>query len=230
MMATDRSFHFFASYRDQITATFSNRHFSSETRPDFLKTLKLDAQPLYLVKQVHGENIIRIAEDTQATVDQTADGVITHRSEITIGILTADCVPVFYWDPEKKVIALAHAGWKGAYHRIASKMVAAFQQNFGSQAANIQVGIGPCIRREVYEVGSEFETYFPGFYYPSSIAGKGHLDLPGFVMNDLIQAGILRQNIEDCGFCTYQEPDHFYSYRRENQTRERILSVISMRN
>jgi hypothetical protein len=108
-------------------------------------------------------------------------------------------------------------------------MVAAFQQNFGSRPESIFIGMGPCIRQNAYEVSADFEALFPGFYQAGSAEGKGQLDLAGFVRKGLVDAGILTQHIEDCGWCTFQEQDHFYSYRRENQTRERILSVISIR-
>jgi polyphenol oxidase len=228
-LETDYRFRLFGGFEKQVAAAYSERLFDASRRADFLKIFNLNPEKLFLVKQVHGENIIRIQDDTPLSNTVMADGLITNLPGITLGILTADCVPVFFWDSAKQVIGLAHAGWRGAMHGIAPKMVAAFQQNFGSQVENIRVGFGPCIRQESYQVGSEFETLFPGFYQPSQVEGKGQLDLAGFIRKSLVTAGVLTHHIEDCGLCTFKETNHFYSYRRENQTRERILSVISMR-
>ncbi len=226
---TDYRFRLFSGFEKQVAAAYSERHFDSSRRSDFLKIFNLNPERLFLVKQVHGENIIRVQADTAQTNAIMADGLITNIPGMTLGILTADCVPVFFWDSARGVVGLVHAGWRGAVHGIAPKMVSAFQQNYGSQVENIRVGFGPCIRQEAYEVGSEFEAMFPGFYQPGRVEGKGQLDLAGFVRKGLIEAGILTHHIEDCGLCTFKEQDHFYSYRRENQTRERILSVISIR-
>lgn len=229
MTEIDYRFRLFGGFEKQVIASYSERAFDSSHRADFLKIFGLAEEKLCLVKQVHGENIIRVQADTANTGEIMADGLITNLSGISLGILTADCVPVFFWDSSKQVIGLAHAGWRGAMHGIAPKMISAFQQNFGSQVENIRVGLGPCIRQASYEVGSEFEALFPGFYQAGSVSGKGQLDIAGFVRKSLVEVGVLTHHIEDCGLCTFKEKDHFYSYRRENQTRERILSVISLR-
>lgn len=230
MMMTDTPYRFrlFEGFEKQVIAAYSERIFDASRRAEFLKVLGLDSDKLFLVKQVHGENIIRVQADTSCTGSVMADGLITAVPGITLGILTADCVPVFFWDASKRIVGLAHAGWRGAFHGIAAKMVTAFQQNFGSQPEQIRIGLGPCIRQSAYEVGSEFEALFPGFYQANPGTEKGQLDLAGFVKKTLADVGILPQNIDDCGLCTFKEQDHFYSYRRENQTRERMLSVISM--
>lgn len=219
----------FEAFDQQVVAAYSERCYSTERRSDFLRAVELNPDNLFWVRQVHGENIVRVNAETKSTTDMMADGLITNLPGSVLGILTADCLPVFFWDPVKRAVGIAHAGWRGALHGIAPKMVAAFQQNFGSRVQSIYVGMGPCIRQKAYEVGADFEALFPGFYQPGPIAGKGYLDLAGFVRQGLLDAGILPERIEDCGLCTFQEQDHFYSYRRESQTRERILSVISMR-
>ncbi len=229
MTETDYRFRLFGGFEKQVVGAYSERCFDASRRAEFLKIFRLSPEKLFLVKQVHGENIVRIQEDTAQTDEMMADGLITNVGGIALGVLTADCLPVFFWDSSKHVIGIVHAGWRGAMHGIAPKMISAFQQNFGSQVENIRVGFGPCIRQPAYEVGSEFEAMFPGFYQAGATPEKGQLDLAGFVRKGLVDAGILTHHIEDCGLCTFKEEDHFYSYRRENQTRERILSVISIR-
>jgi len=229
MTEIDYRFRLFGGFEKQVIAAYSERSFDATKRSEFLKIFGLQPEQLFLVKQVHGENIVRVQSDFAPTGAIMADGLITDVKGIALGILTADCVPVFFWDSAKQVIGLAHAGWRGAVHGIAAKMVSAFQQNYGSQVEDIRVGLGPCIRQDAYQVGSEFEALFPGFYQAGNVEGKGQLDLAGFVRKSLVGAGILTHHVEDSGLCTFKEADHFYSYRRENQTTERMLSLISMR-
>lgn len=223
------SFRLFEGLGAEFLAAYSDRSVTAEKRAEFVADLGLDSNKLFLVKQVHGENIVRVTSDTESTGSMMADGLMTDCPGVVIGILTADCLPVFFCDPIKRVVGLAHSGWKGALHGIAPKMVSAFQQNFGSRPENIFVGFGPCIRQLSYEVGVEFESMFPGFYQAGKVDGKGYFDLAGYVRKGLVEAGVLTQHIQDTEWCTFKEQDHFYSYRRENQTRERILSVISIR-
>lgn len=223
------SFRLFEQFETDFTAAFSDRSTTADKRDAFVATLGIDPEKLFVVKQVHGENIVRVTAETESTGSMMADGLMTDCAGVAIGILTADCLPVFFCDPMKRAVGIAHSGWKGAIHGIAPKMVSAFQQNFSSRPENIFVGFGPCIRQTSYEVGSEFESMFPGFYQASKVEGKGYFDLAGYVRKSVIEAGVLSQHIQDTGWCTFKEQDHFYSYRRENQTRERILSVISIR-
>jgi len=222
-------FRVFGNLGTEFVAAYSDRSVTAEKRAEFVASLGLNPEKFFVVKQIHGENIVRVNLETESTGSMMADGLMTDCPGAVIAILTADCLPVFFCDPTKRAVGIAHSGWKGALHGIAPKMVSAFQQNFGSRPENIFIGFGPCIRQMSYEVGVEFESMFPGFFQASKIEGKGYFDLAGYVRKDLVEAGILTQHIQDTGWCTFKEQDHFYSYRRENHTRERILSVISIR-
>lgn len=222
-------FRVFKQSDSKVVAAFSGRTITRDSRADFIESLGLDLSKLFLVKQVHGESIVRVTPKTSSTGAMMADGLITNVPGAVIGVLTADCLPVFLWDSKSQAVGVAHSGWRGALHGIAPKMVAAFQQNFGSRARDIQIAFGPCIRPAAYEVGEEFDAMFPGFYQASAVEKKGFFDLAGYVRKSLLEAGIAPDQIEDAGYCTFKDNQFFYSYRRENQTNERILSVISLR-
>lgn len=221
-------FRVFEDLVPEVTAAFSNREITESRRGEFLDSLGLNPEKLFLVKQVHGENLVRITPQTVSTGNMMADGLMTNCPGAVIGVLTADCLPVFLCDPVKQAVGIVHSGWRGALHGIAPKMVSAFQQNFRSRAEDIRVAFGPCIGPASYEVGAEFEAMFPGFYHPRS-EDKGFFDLAGYVRKSLADAGIKPEHIHESMRCTFKESESFYSYRRENQTRERILSVISLR-
>ncbi len=218
----------FESLGEGVVAGFHSRDFTNAKRADFLCGLGLDPEKLVMVKQVHGDAIVVAERPDAELMDTPADGMITKTPGLVLGIRTADCVPVIFWDPVRKVAGIAHGGWKGVKEGILSQMLKIFEKTCGSQLSDLRVAIGPSIRKCCYEVGKEFMGYFPGFYRGKD-AAKGYLDLVGVVKDRLLKRGVKAAHIEDCSRCTVCENDKFFSYRVENQTQERILSVISIK-
>ncbi|HTL46584.1 MAG TPA: peptidoglycan editing factor PgeF [Verrucomicrobiae bacterium] len=215
---------------DGVTLGFSGREFDLNRRDEFLKGLSIAAEDLVLLRQVHSANLVLVTAEKKPGRDCPADGMLTRVPGIALGILTADCVPIFFWDPARKAVGIAHAGWRGVYQGIAKKTVQAFRQNFLSRSEDIRVAIGPAIRKCCYEVGHEFEDFFPEFYArPKEEGHNGVMDLVAAVRNDLLAEGITGGHIHDTGLCTACQNEEFYSYRREKETPERILSVICLR-
>lgn len=224
--------HLLECFGDDVCAGFSGRSFDSTRREEFLQLLGLAPEKLTLVKQVHSANICLVSKDYSPERTTAADGLITATPGAVLGILTADCVPVFFYDPDKKVAGLAHAGWRGIHHGIVRKMVQAFKQNFMSEAEDIEVAVGPAMRKCCYEVGDEFSEIFPGFYSEtkaSKQSHKGHMDLGAAIFHDLKLEGITPSQVYDTGACTSCDNDEFFSYRVDAGTPERILSVISLK-
>ena len=219
----------FADFCPGVIAGFSGRQFERVRFGRFLEKLGADERRFVSVKQEHTTEIL-IAEEPVAEERIVADGIITNRAGLACGVRTADCVPIFYFDPREKVAGIAHAGWRGIRDGICGKMVERMKETFGTQPANVRVAIGPAIRDCCYEVGEEFREYFPEQYRirktgPS--AGKGFVDLAAAAAGDLIRAGVGEPHIRDCGICTSCRHDLFFSARR-GDGKERILSVIQM--
>ncbi len=131
---------------------------------------------------------------------------------------TADCGPLLFADAEAGVIGAAHAGWRGALTGVIEATVAAMEQ-LGAQRARIVAALGPTIRQPNYEVGPEFVARFVAadaanarFFSPAPRAGHALFDLAGYIAQRVQRAGI--DTFEDLGFCTYAEPERFFSYRR----------------
>ena len=180
-----------------------------------------------MVKQVHGSAIVVVERPDLELLETPADGLITKVPGLVLGIRTADCVPVFFWDPVRKVAGIVHGGWKGVKDGIIAQMLKIFEKSCGTKMGDLRVAIGPSIRKCCYEVGNEFLGHFPGFYRGKD-ATKGNLDLVGVIKSRLLKRGIPEGHIYDTGLCTVCENKKFFSYRMENQTSERILSVISI--
>jgi len=208
------------------------------TPPDFDSPLT-DAQQAYLKartgkeipqvfwrKQVHEDTVITAQgkpSDCRACPD--ADAFITNQKGIPIAIRTADCLPVFIYDPVKGAAGLAHAGWKGTRSRIAAKTVKTMQDKFGCQCYDLHIALGPSLRRCCYEVGAEFKEYFP---QDVSLAnGRLHFDIIAANIRQLTDAGVPAENIFDSRACTFCQPGHF-SFRRDGEKSGRMISLMML--
>jgi YfiH family protein len=163
-----------------------------------------------------------------------ADGVVTRTPGLACGALAADCAPILFADGEARVIASAHAGWKGALGGIVAATVEAMAAQ-GARRERIVAAIGPCIGQASYEVGEEFMDRFsleaPGserFFAPGRTPQKRQFDLPGFVLQRLAEAGVERA--EWTGKDTCADKNLFFSNRRSFLKGEpdygRLLSAI----
>ncbi|MFB3897925.1 MAG: peptidoglycan editing factor PgeF [bacterium] len=180
-------------------------------------------------QQVHQANVTVIpgsmrgcgARDYHSAIPAT-DAMVTNTPNICLMILTADCVPILLFDPIKKVIGVAHAGWKGTINFIAQQVVKAMQEQFGSAPSDILAGIGPSIGPCCYEVGSdvimEFKSVMPAalnLILKKNRNDKGHLNLWSANKIQLIQSGVLEKNIEIAELCTRCHAEIFYSARKD---------------
>ncbi len=133
-----------------------------------------------------------------------------------LGILTADCTPILFADPEAGIVGAAHAGWRGAALGIVPATIEAMV-GLGADRSRIRAAIGPTISGPNYEVGEGFKADFlaidpqgePHFTTPPG--GKPHFDLPGFVADQLGRAGIA--TVDRVGGCTYGVPERYFSHR-----------------
>jgi hypothetical protein len=184
--------------------------------------------------QVHGADVVIAHGPVQGRKWLArADGVISNKQDIPLVMRYADCVPLLFHDPQKKAIGLAHAGWRGTVQGMASNMVKAMQQAYGSQPQDIQVVIGPSISLEKFQVGQEVVDALQkhlgtvdGFMQIDPGDGTAYVDLWEANRRDLQNAGV--ENIEIAGICTYQNTQDFYSHRAEKGKTGRFGVVISL--
>ena len=204
------------------------------------KHLGIDSDKLIFPYQTHGTDILEIddsffqlSNEEKSQVLNEIDGIITSLPDICIGVTTADCVPLLFFDPVKKVIAASHAGWRGTCAKISKKTVQKLTDNYHCDPSDIRVVIGPSISANVYEVGKEVVDNFQhaGFDISEIVSTKNNssfLDLWKANQHSLEEAGILRENIEISGYCTFTEHDRFFSARRLGIKSGRMLSGIML--
>ena len=190
------------------------------------------------VTQTHGTDLLVIDApnpDYAHFQKLECDGIVTNQPGVMIGVCVADCVPVLLLDPDKKVVAALHAGWKGTAGEIARKGVAALTSFFGSDPAVIRAAIGPGIGPCCYEVDGpvrdEFTRHSVGWDECATETGAGRwrLDLSRVNFRQLLQEGLLRENIESTDLCVSCNKSSFFSYRRDKGETGRQMGFIMLR-
>ncbi len=175
------------------------------------------------VHQIHSPDVVVATGPWDGPARPKADAIVTQIEKLAIGVTTADCGPVLFVDPHKRVIGAAHAGWKGALTGVLEATIGAME-TLGAERGQIIAAIGPMIRQPSYEVGAEFVERFLAadaehamFFLPSTREGHAMFDLAGFIRTRLEKAGVLM--IDDLGHDTYAD-DRFFSYRRSVHRKE----------
>lgn len=199
--------------------------------------LGLPGAALVTAHQTHSADVAVIDGAQRQAPAPKVDGLVTRTPGVALGVLSADCAPVLLGDPVNRVIAVAHAGWKGARGGILEAAVAAMT-GLGARAGDTVAGIGPCIGRESYRVGGEFRHGFleedpanDAFFTARGGDDDKYLfDLAGYVARKLEGLGI--GAIEALPLDTLGDEDRFFSYRRSLQRNEkdygRCLSAIAL--
>ena len=152
-------------------------------------------------------------------------------------VLSADCVPVLLFEPEKRVVAAVHAGWRGTAAEIVGVTVRVMQEHFGCDLQRVVAAIGPSIGKCCFEVGEEvarvFQQLFPGNQAIVGLGkqpGKYQVDLWEANRKELLACGVKNENIEVAGMCSVCHPDLFFSYRREGEKAGRFGAGIGMKS
>lgn len=167
--------------------------------------------PILRLNQSHSNEVI-VIDDSNYLKDMGSDAAITKKSWLALWILTSDCLPIFLYDPQKKIIWVIHAWWKGLQKCIITQTFQKMYQEFGSQASDVKIYIGPHISQSCYEVGKEFLEKFPEDVYSKN--NKYYLNLSERAKKELLEIGVWEENIEISNMCTYTSQDTLHSYRR----------------
>lgn len=159
------------------------------------------------------------------------DAMVTKERGIALGILTADCVPVLFADPEHNVIGAAHAGWRGAIGGVLENTLIAMEK-IGASRSKIYAALGPCIWQDSYDVGPEFPAPFlqedfkhQRFFRPGADDDHFQFDLPGYVVEKLTALGLASVALSPAN--TFADEKRFFSYRR-NCVQKGINTVASL--
>lgn len=180
-------------------------------------------------EQVHGNQVAVL--DGLPSGDfhclRGTDGAITDQKGLALLVLTADCLSVFLRAPGW--VGLVHAGWRGTRGGITKNAFELLKARSGCSHAEIQVIFGPCIGPSRYEVGPEFRDIFPKRSWREK-KGKLYFDLAGENKRQLLDAGASERRITELHYCTVEENEDFYSFRKEGAAAGRQASFIVMQD
>jgi len=220
---------------DEQSAILENRH-------RIAQMMGVSDKRLIFPRQTHQDQIrcitaTSLAQEANALESylQCTDALITQEKGCCISVISADCVPVLFFDPVQQAIGAAHGGWRGTVQKIAQKTALMMQTTFGTKPEDLRVGIGPSIGPKVYEVGTEVieavEKAFgtkKGLIHQETKAGKGIFDLWEANRRQLLDIGVKEANIECAEICTYTHHELFFSARRLNGKGGRFASGIML--
>ena len=215
---------------------------SNDKIENILKNLELVSkkigckkESLITLNQKHSDQVIHFKNERSVKNKLTGDAMVSEVKNIGISILTADCAPVLFYDPNKKIIGCAHSGWKGALNGIIKNTVKKFNE-LNSNNNDLIAVVGPCINKDNYKVQIDFFKKFvdqdkinENFFQKISDE-QYNFDLRSFVNKELTNLNI--KKIENIEMDTFSQRELFYSYRRSRLNREqdygRCISVILM--
>lgn len=207
------------------------------------ESIGIPVESLVFTDQVHGTKLKRVtAADCGKGIFkerdyQGVDGLLTNEAFVTLVLFGADCVPVFFADTKAHAIGVAHAGWRGTLAGISACMVRRLREEFGSDAKDLHVVIGPSICRNCYEVSGDVAEQFLNAYpllAPKAVfgskerEGKFQLDLWEMNRQLLIEAGVPAEQIEVSGICTCCQRDLLFSHRAMGSERGSLAGFLMM--
>ena len=192
-------------------------------------------ESLITLNQKHTNQVAHFKDAISVKNKLAADAIVCEVKNVGIGILAADCAPILFYDPKKKIIGCAHSGWKGALNGIVKNTIKKFN-DLNSNTKDLIAVVGPCISKKNYEVKEDFFNKFilqnnkNEIFFKENSKEKLFFDLRGFINNEISNLGI--ENIENIEMDTFSKKEFFYSYRRSQLNKEkdygRCISVILM--
>ena len=228
-------------YSTGIYRSLNCGHGSKDNKKNIQKNLKLVAKKMHvkpenlvLMYQTHSNNVIEIKKMNYKKKIY-ADAMITKMKGVSLGVLTADCVPVILYDSRNKIIGCIHAGWKGSFKNIIKNTIDKIKKI--SVNSKIYASVGPCIGVRSYEVDVKFYNKFISqsaknkLYFLRKGKSKKLFNLRRFVTDKLKQCKV---EVDQVSHDTFSEKDKFFSYRRSCKLKQkdygRCISTIGILN
>lgn len=210
-----------------------------ENREKFLRKNHSSLNDCVIMQLQHEDSILIADENMRGkgahvpSESVVAEAVITEQKGLVLFLLTADCLPIAYYDPKKKVVALAHLGWKPTEKKLAARVVAKMVAEFGTDPHDLIVLVGPSIHKDSYVVMNprQKESVDWRAFLEDTPSGETKIDLVAFNRDQLLHAGVLAKNITVDARDTAQS-NEFYSHYRSTRTGEpegRFATIIGLK-
>lgn len=212
----------------------NHRRFAGAVGYDYTKLVFSDQvhkTDIYNVTETDaGKGIVRDSDITET------DGLMTDVPGIPLMTFYADCVPVFFYDPVKKVVAINHSGWKGTVAKISKCMIERLGEEYGTAPSDLICAVGPSICKDCYEVSEDVADQFKMAYTESQVPqivypkgnGKYLLDLHRANYFNLVDAGVKPEKIDITNICTCCNSEWLFSHRASKGLRGNLGAVIML--
>jgi hypothetical protein len=225
---TDGNMSFLYGKRDEVVLN----------RERFLGQCGIMPEACVVLRPTHGDTILRVGRNERGGIRDEEDvlegeALMTDEHDTFLFLLTADCFPIVYYDPRRSAIALAHAGWRPVDLQLSASVAVQMKKAFDSSPADIEVYMGPGIRKESYIVEEPSQKNDPKWRPYLLSAGETNyaVDLPNFITNQLLDAGITQAHITMSNVDTYRSQNQFSHYRakRSGELEGRFATVVGLR-
>jgi YfiH family protein len=194
----------------------------SNNQQTFFKRQNLDKRKIIGASLIHGNNIVIVDSTTTQSMISDCDALITADKNCLLTVTVADCLPIYFYDSKKQLIALAHAGWKGVLNGIAQKTALLLINNFGCDPTDIEILIGPHIQKCHFEIQDDVASQFAPKYLIKT-GDKKYINLSDAVKDQLLKIELPVDNISISPECTFCLDDKYFSFRRE---RDKIIKAM----
>ena len=210
---------------------YRDRDYADKNRKIAANFIDQGLNDICVSKQVHGNECHQV----DSFVEVVGDAMVTKAKKLPIAVQTADCVPVILYDTQNEVVAIAHAGWRGAFSGVIMNTIKKML-SIGADIKYVKAAIGPAISQSSYEVDEQFYQRFinqtksnESFFRTSANIGKYMFDLTGYCKLSLQESGV--ENVADINIDTYKNTNDLFSYRRQchlgvNKLDGHILSYV----
>ena len=216
---------------NMATSVGDSRENVIENRNRIADALKIGRTSFYDLWQVHSNKVVIADLPRPLTYAHIqADAIVTSKDRVALLMLFADCVPILFFDPEHRVIATAHAGWKGTLSGVASETIKVMTEHFHCYSENIIGVIGPSICQDHYQIGNDIVDKAKTIFRTEENVISYHdekifMDLPAANRMTMEKCGI--QTIEMVDICTVCNKEDWFSHRGENGKTGRFAAVIT---
>ncbi len=197
-------------------------------------TVGLNRKRIVTGSQTHSTNVTVVSSEDLGRKIENNDGLITNEKGLALATSHADCVPVFFYDKNKEVVAMVHSGWKSTLGNISKNTIRKMTEVFNSNPSDVLVGIGASICYDCFEVEDDVLNMFLNEFdfakdcYKQKNEVKYLIDLKKIIVNQLLNEGVLLENIDVTDVCTMCSEDTFFSHRLLGSKRGSQMAFIQM--
>lgn len=231
---------------ESMNLSFTRGDREEDVRENFrriAKAIRVRCEDMVFSQQTHTTNV-RVVTDADRGMGmvrpleyQDVDGLVTNVPGICLVTFYADCVPLFFVDPVKRVIGLSHSGWRGTVGKIGKRTVELMEKEYGCNPREIYAAIGPSICQDCYEVSEEVVEQFRQQFHPSDWERlfyqkeNGRFQLNLWNANELIlrEAGICEDHIAVTNVCTHCNSDVLFSHRTTGDKRGNLAAFLALK-